>query len=98
MNIINYRINFQSTGACKSDSDCNTKNCQYCTSEGICREYHEGYCDTFQCGLGDGNCLNDGDCASGLICGKNISIIHPKLSGCGSEKLGEAGVCIEPGT
>ena len=66
-------------------------------SDGHCSEYNNEYCDSFDCGVGDGDC-DSGTCPSGLLCGKNNFLeYHPLLSHCDGGKIGEREVCIEKG-
>merc|ERR1712113_210007 len=72
----------QTEGGCKEDSECNTKDCFYCLSNGTCGKYHREYCDTNTCGEGDGDC-DPGTCPSGMACGiDNFLEYHPLLSAC----------------
>ena len=81
-------------GGCKADSECKTKDCFYCLSNGTCGKYHREYCDTNTCGEGDGDC-DPGTCSSGTTCGiNNFLKYHPLLSACvpsGAE------VCVSSG-
>ena len=81
--------------ACEKDSDCNTKSCYYCMSDGYCRKYDSEYCDKFTCGDGDGDC--DGKCPSGFKCGyNNFDRYHPLLKSC-PMKTSVAEVCVLEG-
>ena len=82
-------------GSCKEDSECNTKDCFYCLSSGICGQYHREYCDTNTCGDGDGDC-DPGTCPFGTACGvDNFLEYHPLLSACGGTSGAE--VCVSSG-
>ena len=83
--------------ACVKDSDCDTSNCEYCLSKGICTKFDRDYCDSSPCGVGDGDCDAVGSgCPSGLICGeKKFLEFHPLISGCVSDDLRWSDVCIK---
>ena len=84
--------------ACKNDSDCDNSDCEYCTSNGLCRGYDSAYCDYMECGIGDGDCDSLGRCQEGLVCGENNFLkYHPLLSLCQKSNMQYAEVCIEPG-
>lgn len=81
---------------CSNDSDCDTSQCEYCFSTGFCGQYDDKneYCDSFQCGVGDGDC-DPGECPSGLICGRNNFLEYHSLpSSCARGKLEQMEVCI----
>ena len=83
--------------ACVKDSDCDTSNCEYCLSNGHCSEFDSEYCDSFPCGVGDGDCDSKG-CSVGLGCGNNNFLeYHPLLSHCASGTTQVAEVCINIG-
>ena len=74
-------IELRST-SCTRDSDCDTDNCYYCLSTGICSQFNDEYCDDNECGEGDGDCDGDEQC-SPLICGtSNFHSFHPLLIPC----------------
>ena len=76
---------------CTEDSDCDTENCFYCLSSGICSQYGFGYCDSNICGIGDGDC-DEGTCPAGLSCGirNNFLDYHPNLGHCSGTSSAEA--------
>merc|ERR1712223_1600566 len=79
---------------CTSDSDCDTENCFYCLSSGSCGQYDSEYCDTNECGIGDGDC-DLGTCPSGMTCGYNNFLdYHPSLANCGASSLHKKEVCV----
>ena len=79
------------TKTCISDSDCNTRSCFYCLSNGTCSHYDSEYCDNNVCGIGDGDC-DPGTCPLGSYCGSNNFIdFHPLLDYC---FVSELEVCI----
>ena len=83
--------------ACKTDSDCDYSNCEYCLSNGHCSKFSGEYCDNFPCGVGDGDC-DPGTCPSGLLCRYNNFLkYHPLLSNCSSGKIKDNEVCIKKG-
>lgn len=76
-----YKIELRST-SCTRDSDCDTDNCYYCLSKGICSQFNDEYCDDNECGEGDGDCDENEQC-SPLICGDgNFLSFHPLLFSC----------------
>ena len=78
---------------CTEDRDCNTEDCFYCLSSGLCHQYDGEYCDTNACGINDGDCDDNDQCPSGSYCGKNNFLkSHPLLKKCGGTAGGE--VCI----
>ena len=80
-----------------TDSDCDTSNCQYCLSNRNCSRYDIEHCDSFPCGVGDGDCDSE-TCLSGLLCGKNNFLeFHPLLSHCANGNLKSHDVCIKKG-
>ena len=84
------------TEMCTRDSDCDTANCFYCLSTGICSKFDIEYCDTATCGKGDGDCDPSNPCPSGLVCGNNNFLkFHPLLASCSKTSISE--VCIEEG-
>ena len=80
---------------CSQDSDCDTDNCFYCLSSGVCGQYESEYCDTNPCGHGDGDC-DPGTCLSGTTCGSNNFLdFHPLLATCDGTSGAE--VCVTTG-
>ena len=80
---------------CSQDSDCDTDNCYYCLSTGVCGHYESEYCDTTPCGHGDGDC-DPGTCPSGTTCGSNNFLdFHPLLASCDGTSGAE--VCTTTG-
>lgn len=82
---------------CSTDSDCDNKNCFYCLSSGMCSLYDSEYCDSHECGIGDGDC-DSGTCASGTKCAvrlNNFLDYHPSLGHCSGTS--EAEVCLSNG-
>ena len=91
----NQTLRFFPTGMkCKNDSQCDNSKCEYCTSDGLCRQYDSDYCKSFTCGVGDGDCDN-GQCPSGLVCGSNNFLQYHSLpTHCADGKIGRSEVCI----
>ena len=78
---------------CQNDSNCDNSKCEYCMSNGFCRQYDSAYCKSFQCGVGDGDC-DPGDCPSGLVCGSNNFLDYHSLpSHCAKGNIGRGEVC-----
>ena len=89
---------------CTKDEDCDTANCFYCLSIGICSQYNHEYCDDNNCGHGDGDCDYEDDkydywqpivdnCSYETICGKdNFLEIHPLLENC--KGISKADACV----
>ena len=95
-NILYKFVNFltQVDATCSIDSDCDTKNCFYCSSYGTCSLYHKDYCNKHECGIGDGDC-DPGECLPGTTCGQgNFLDFHPNLNNCAKSK---AKVCVSKG-
>ena len=90
--------------ACTKDEDCDTSNCFYCLSTGICSQYNREYCDDNNCGHGDGDCdLTGGkdyydqpivdNCSYETACGRNNFLeIHPLLENC--KGMSTADACV----
>ena len=63
-------------------------------SNGFCEQYDSDYCTSFQCGVGDGDCDDSGECSSGLVCGRNNFLDYHSLpSHCAKGKIGKQDVC-----
>ena len=83
---------------CTKDSDCDTRNCQYCLSNGMCGNFEKDYCNRSRCGRGDGNCNPDfnlgsyiiNGCRSGFKCGENNFLTyHPELTNCTTWRISQ---------
>merc|ERR1719483_1747976 len=88
--IATYLLSIDQT--CSTDSDCATDSYYYCRSDGLCRPFGVNICDAFEFGVGDGPCTYDGDCAEGLVCGRDKFVeFHPEFTDAAG-----ANACMEP--
>lgn len=98
------RRNWLLVSSCTKDSECDAKKCRYCLSTGICGTYEQDYCNTNNCGRGDGDCDSDHNsgviingCPSGYVCRNNTFLkYHPDLKNClKTNGINDVEVCID---